>query len=106
MHLREDISIGEHTEELFRHMKLENLKWLQKSVLSIYGKQVNSLVLDVVIQLDGLMKSYFQWIVLDDVHINVEKFGHYIVVIMFMLVIWMLHNYIKLYYQIKCVNII
>jgi len=92
MHLREDISIGEHTEELFRHMKLENLKWLQKSVLSIYGKQVNSFVLDVVIQLDGLMKSYYQWIVLDDVQINVETFGHFIVERMDDLVTGMVHK--------------
>src|SRR5690625_4432163 len=36
IHLREDISIGKHAEELFQQMKIDHYHWLKENVQVIY----------------------------------------------------------------------
>lgn len=79
MHLREDFLIGEHTEKLFHEMRIENVKWLKTSIYDIYGADIEGYLMDLVIQLDGLMKSYFHWIVIDKIQIDTVRFGTFIV---------------------------
>lgn len=79
IHLREDISIGKHAEELFQQMKIDHYHWLKENVQVIYGNKIEKYLLDIIIQLDGLLKGYFQWIIIDDLHVEKNRIGPYIV---------------------------
>lgn len=79
MHLRENISISGKTDELIKQMKVENFYWLRSNLLAIYGEKVSPILLDCIIQLEGLINSYFKWIVIDDINIDRSKVGGYIV---------------------------
>ncbi|WP_343042359.1 TetR/AcrR family transcriptional regulator [Ornithinibacillus caprae] len=79
MHLREEISISNKTDQLIKQMKTENFQWMKDSILAIYGEKVSHILLDCIIQLDGLINGYFKWIIIDDIKIDRSEFGAYIV---------------------------
>lgn len=79
MQLRENISIGEDTDTFIRQMKMQNFHWLRQNITNIYGEKVAPYLVDVVIQLDGLMNGYFKWIVIDDIAIDRTIIGAYLV---------------------------
>src|SRR5690625_478934 len=79
MYLRENIPIGENTDKLIHQMKTQNFHWLKENVEAIYGEKVNPYIVDAVVQLEGLMHGYFQWMVVNHVQIDVEKIGSYLV---------------------------
>ncbi|SDQ13883.1 TetR/AcrR family transcriptional regulator [Virgibacillus salinus] len=79
MQLRENISIGQDTDAFIRQMKMQNFYWLRQNISDIYGEKVTPYVVDVSIQLDGLMNGYFKWIVIDDIDIDRTKIGAYLV---------------------------
>ncbi|PAV31326.1 hypothetical protein CIL05_01345 [Virgibacillus profundi] len=79
MSLRENISIGQDIDKLIHQMKMENYHWMRENIQAIYGDKINALLVDTVIQLEGLINGYFKWIVIDNVHIEKEKIGAFIV---------------------------
>ena len=79
MYLRENISIVENTDKLIHQMKTQNFHWLKDNIEAIYGEKINAYSVDAVVQLEGLMHGYFQWIVVNHVQINIEKVGSYLV---------------------------
>lgn len=79
MHLREDMSIGEDMEATFRQIRLKNYNWMSTNIKSIYGEEINDYLMDSIIQMEGLMNGYFQWIVLDHIKVDKERIGHFLV---------------------------
>lgn len=79
MSLRENISIGQNIDKLIHQMKMENYHWMRENIEAIYGDKINDLLVDTVIQLEGLINGYFKWIVIDDIHMEREKVGAFIV---------------------------
>ncbi|MEC5424512.1 helix-turn-helix domain-containing protein [Virgibacillus sp. C22-A2] len=79
MHLRENISIGQNTDRLIHKMKVENFHWMKDSVKAIYGDSIDYLLFDTIIQVEGLMNGYFKWIVIDDIHIEKDMVGPFII---------------------------
>lgn len=79
MHFREDISIGDHAVKLFQQIKIDTYHWLKENIQSIYGTKVDHYLFDIIIQLEGLLNGYFQWIVIEQVEIERERIGPYIV---------------------------
>lgn len=79
MHLREDISIGENMEATFRKIRLKNYEWMSSNIKAIYGEKIDAYLLDSVIQMEGLMNGYFQWIVLDHIKIDQQRIGSFLV---------------------------
>lgn len=79
MIIRDNISIGEDTDKLMNHFKVENFNWLKTNIEAIFGTSAQPFLIDLVIQLGGLLNGYFKWIVLDHVHIEKEEAGAYIV---------------------------
>ena len=79
MHLREDITIGQNTEELFKRIRLENFEWLRENIKNIYGDKINPYLIDSIIQMEGLMNAYFQWIVFDYLQVDQTKIGAFLV---------------------------
>ncbi|OZU88400.1 hypothetical protein CIL03_12195 [Virgibacillus indicus] len=79
MSLRENISIGQNIDKLVHQMKMENYHWMRENIEAIYGNKINDLLVDTIIQLEGLINGYFKWIVIDDIHMEKEKVGAFIV---------------------------
>lgn len=79
MHLRENISIGKDTDQLIRQMQLQNFHWLRENIQAIYGEQVNPYLVDMVIQLEGLLHGYFKHIVVDQQQVDANKIGSFLV---------------------------
>ncbi|MBP1971676.1 AcrR family transcriptional regulator [Virgibacillus natechei] len=79
IHLRESISIGDHTDKVMKQFKMENFHWMKDNIQNIYGDQVNDLIVDAVIQFEGLLSSYLKWIIVDDVHISSDKLSGFLV---------------------------
>lgn len=79
MHIRENISIGENTDKLIRHMKIHNYHWMRRNVINIYGDKVNEILIDAVILLEGMMDGYFKWIVIENVHMDRDRIGLFLV---------------------------
>lgn len=79
MHIRENISIGENTDKLIKHMKIHNYHWMRRNIINIYGDKVNEILIDAVILLEGMMDGYFKWIVIENVHMDRDRIGLFLV---------------------------
>lgn len=79
MHIRENISIGENTDKLIKHMKIHNYHWMRRNIINIYGDKVNEILIDAVILLEGMMDGYFKWIVIENVHMDRDRIGSFLV---------------------------
>lgn len=77
--VRENISLGENTDKLIYQSKVENFHWMRGSLEDIYGEKIAPVLIDAIIQLEGMISGYLKWIVLDDVHMEREKFGAFII---------------------------
>lgn len=79
MHLRENISVGEQTDKMMEHMQISSFQSMRENINRIYGEEVNEMIVDVVIQMEGLINTYSKWIVIDDIHVDREKIGAFLV---------------------------
>ena len=79
MYVTESISIGERMDSLIEKMKLENFHWMKDALENIYGDRIKDLLIDAVIQLDGLLNGYFKWIVMHDIIVDREETSEFIV---------------------------
>ncbi|MFC4558032.1 TetR/AcrR family transcriptional regulator [Virgibacillus kekensis] len=79
MQLRENFSVGENTDTFIHQMKMQNFHWLRENIIDIYGEKAEEHIIDLVIQLEGLMNGYFRWIVVDHVDMDAKELGEYLV---------------------------
>jgi len=78
MHVRENISIGEDINNLIYEVKEYNFNWMKEMILSIYGAEQEEMLLDTMIQFDGLLNGYLKWIVINDVEVDKTRAGEFI----------------------------
>ncbi|ALX49914.1 TetR/AcrR family transcriptional regulator [Lentibacillus amyloliquefaciens] len=79
MHLNQNISIEADTDKIFQQMNAQNFHWLHQNINSIYGTKAEYHYPDIIIQLEGLMNGYFKWIIIDEIMIDGNQLGSYIV---------------------------
>ncbi|GGJ91644.1 TetR family transcriptional regulator [Lentibacillus kapialis] len=79
MHLTQTISIGENTDAFIKKINDQNFHWLRRNVMTIYKEQMEPYDPDIIIQLEGLINSYFKWIIIDGIQIDGNRLGAYIV---------------------------
>lgn len=79
MYLREDISIGKEMEEMFKKIRQTNYEWMRAHIKTIYGEKINDYLTDSIIQMEGLMNGYFQWIFLEQVKVDQHRIGTFLV---------------------------
>lgn len=79
MYGREDISIGEDIDSFIQEVKEYNYNWMKEMILSIYGPKQKSLLLDTMVQFDGLLNGYLKWVVVNDMKIDKARAGEFIV---------------------------
>ncbi|HLR67748.1 TetR/AcrR family transcriptional regulator [Virgibacillus alimentarius] len=78
MHLREDISMGKSADDLIKQTNIRSFHWLKQSIYAIYGEHMKPYLVDSIIQLEGLMHSYFKCIVIDHIDISAERIGSFL----------------------------
>lgn len=79
MSLREDISIGDQAVEILQQMKHDNYHWLKDNINAIYGEEIDRYINDLITQLEGLINGFVERIVIDDIQIDKDRIGPYIV---------------------------
>ncbi|MBM4760951.1 TetR/AcrR family transcriptional regulator [Bacillus sp. B15-48] len=80
MHFEENITIGENASELVKQIKVETYQWMRENIENIYGASaIEPYIVDTIIQLDGLLNGYLRWMIVDDVNIDIEKIGSFLV---------------------------
>src|SRR5699024_6229641 len=79
MYVTESISICERMDSLIEKMKLEYFHWMNDALENIYGYRIRDLLIDAVIELDGLLNGYFKWIVMHDIIVDREETSEFIV---------------------------
>jgi AcrR family transcriptional regulator len=80
LHMKENISIAGSVDEWAKEIKVDSYHWMRENIENIYGIQkIKPILLDLVIQMEGLLHSYTQWKIVDDVNLEVEQVGPFLV---------------------------
>ncbi|MBU5465298.1 TetR/AcrR family transcriptional regulator [Virgibacillus sp. MSJ-26] len=74
----ESISIGDRMDSLIEKMNTQRIQWMKKIIEDIYGDQANNLLIDIMIQFEGVLNAYFKWIVMYNIKIDSEKTSKFI----------------------------
>ncbi|MFC4402890.1 TetR/AcrR family transcriptional regulator [Gracilibacillus xinjiangensis] len=72
VHFRDNIHIGDKLDALIYQIHKQGFDWVSEQVCAIYGDKVNHYIVDIAINFDGLMNSYFKWIALHNFTFNPE----------------------------------
>lgn len=78
MLFHENVSFGRHAEQFYQQMKTDSFYWLKSNIKAIYEDRVNEYSIDAVIQIEGLLSSYFRWIVIDNLPIDHDRISSFI----------------------------
>ncbi|GAB3065788.1 TetR/AcrR family transcriptional regulator [Virgibacillus ainsalahensis] len=76
--LRENISIGENADKLINQVKTGMFQWMRENIENIYKEKANDVLADAIIQLEGILHSYLNWIVIYDVPVERERLGSFV----------------------------
>jgi len=75
----ESISIGDRMDSLIEKMDAQRVQWMKKSIESIYGEKINHLLIDIMIQFEGVLNAYLKWMVVYNIKIDSKKTSVFIV---------------------------
>jgi len=80
LHMKENISIAGSVDEWAKEIKVDSYHWMRENIENIYGKQaIKHILFDLVIQTEGLLQSYTKWKIVDDVNLDVNQVGLFLV---------------------------
>jgi AcrR family transcriptional regulator len=80
LHMKENISIAGNVDDWAKEIKVDSYHWMRENIENIYGKQaIKAILLDLVIQMEGLLQSYTKWKIVDDVNLEVDQVGPFLV---------------------------
>lgn len=78
-YFHESILIGEQMETLIQHIKKEKFHWICSHLESIYEDQIEPFLLDIVIQFEGLLSGYINWLLTEDVEFDFVQAGAFLI---------------------------
>lgn len=79
MQLRDNLQIGSKIDELVIKLNKQGFVWIQKSIKGIYGDIADPYIVDISIQLDGILQGYFKSIVLHNLQLDTGSLAHFVV---------------------------
>jgi AcrR family transcriptional regulator len=80
LHMKENISIAGSVDKWAKEIKVDSYHWMRENIENIYGIQaIKPILLDLVIQMEGLLQSYTKWKIVDDVNLEVDQVGPFLV---------------------------
>ncbi|HDR7792745.1 TPA: TetR/AcrR family transcriptional regulator [Bacillus luti] len=79
MHARENaIPFNKEVEEFMMRMKLESHAFYRNNLLSIYGEKVIPYLLDLIIIVEGICRSYLELIILNTLEIDLSRVSTFV----------------------------
>ncbi|WP_058308677.1 TetR/AcrR family transcriptional regulator [Gracilibacillus massiliensis] len=78
MHVRDNINLGDKMNELIFSLHKQSYDWIESQITLIYGEKVQPYIVDIVIQIDGMLSGYFKWIAIHDLKFNNKELANYI----------------------------
>ncbi|MDX8047085.1 TetR/AcrR family transcriptional regulator [Gracilibacillus sp. S3-1-1] len=79
MQLRDNIHQSDKFEELIISLHKQSFEWMSHRLIDIYGEKLRPYIVDVVIQIEGLLGGYLKWIAIHDISVESNKIATYIV---------------------------
>jgi AcrR family transcriptional regulator len=80
LHMKENISVAGSVDDWAKEVKVDSFHWMRENIENIYGKQtIKPILLDLVIQMEGLLQSYTKWKIVDDVNLEVDQVGPFLI---------------------------
>ncbi|GGE36874.1 TetR family transcriptional regulator [Pullulanibacillus camelliae] len=79
MFMREQaLTFHDELHTLIKKMRTDTLRWIENSILDIYGSEVQPYIYDLFFIIEGLAQSYFK-LIFDQVPLNFEQLAHFII---------------------------
>lgn len=79
MHMRDNVDIKSEANSFMMEMRKQTFKWSNDNLLNIYGDALMPKIVDASILFEGMMQSYFKWLVIDNLPLDSERLAHFIV---------------------------
>jgi AcrR family transcriptional regulator len=80
LHMKENISIAGSVDEWAKEIKRDSYHWMRENMENIYGEQnIKPILIDLVIQMEGLLQSYTKWKIIADVNLDIDQVGPFLV---------------------------
>ncbi|QGH36321.1 TetR family transcriptional regulator [Gracilibacillus salitolerans] len=78
MHFRDNIHLGERMDDLIFNLHKQSYDWMEDRIINIYGEEVKCYLVDIIIQIDGMISGYFKWIAIHDLTFDPGQLAAYI----------------------------
>ncbi|HHY73468.1 MAG TPA: TetR/AcrR family transcriptional regulator [Bacillus bacterium] len=79
MHIRKyAIHVNEEINEFLFELKASRLRWLTKCLRNVYGEKIDLYVLDLATIMNGFMREYLEYIILDKKDFDIFKLSQFI----------------------------
>jgi AcrR family transcriptional regulator len=80
LHMKENISVAGSVDDWAKEVKVDSFHWMRENIEHIYGKQtIKPILLDLVIQMEGLLQSYTKWKIVEDVNLEIDQVGPFLI---------------------------
>ena len=79
MHFRDNLQVGNQMDALVIKLNKQGFRWMQTSINEIYGEKTDPYIVDISIQMDGMLQGYFKSIVMHDLHIDTGSLAAFVV---------------------------
>lgn len=80
MHIREyAVPINEEINDFLFSIRSYRIKWLSSRFRDVYGKEIEPFVLDLATMMNGILREYLEYIILDKKQFDTIKLTKYII---------------------------
>lgn len=79
MQFRDNLQVGNKIDEMVIKLNKQGFEWIQTSVKEIYGEKADLYIVDISIQLDGIIQGYFKSIVLHNLYLDTGNLAQFVV---------------------------
>ncbi|KGX91017.1 TetR/AcrR family transcriptional regulator [Pontibacillus marinus] len=77
MHMRDNVNLTPDSKQFIQDMRKQSFRWTSENLLQIYGDELKPHIVDASILLEGMLQSYFKWMIIDEVdldHVSLSNF--------------------------------
>jgi len=80
MHIREyAIHVNEEIQEFLIEIKANRLRWLVKCLRNVYGQKIELYILDLATMINGFLREYLEYIILDKKEIDIFLLSKFLI---------------------------
>lgn len=75
---QDQVHLGEKMNQLIFDLHKQNFEWMQEQLLCIYGERISPYIVDLIIQLEGMMSKYMEWSIFHYIEFEPSKLASYL----------------------------